>query len=128
MTSVTMKNLLESGAHFGHQTHRWDPRMKPYIFGSRNGVHIIDLQNTMRCLQKALEFTEAMTARGAQFMFVGTKRQAQEVVKAEGERSNQPYVNTRWLGGTLTNFATIKSRVDRMRQLESLLEKPESLS
>jgi ribosomal protein S2 len=103
-----MKDLLEAGVHFGHQTSRWNPKMKPYIFGSRNGIYIIDLQKTVGLAKDALTFVSSIAAQGKKVLFVGTKPQAQEVIKGEAERSGNPYVTTRWLGGTLTNFQTIQ--------------------
>ena len=120
MPSVSMKELLESGVHFGHQTKRWNPKMKPYIFGQRNGIYIIDLQQTVRRANIALDFIVKMANRGGSVLFIGTKRQAQEAVRQEAERSGMPYVTLRWLGGTLTNFQTMKKRIDRLRWLESL--------
>ena len=120
MPSVSMKELLESGVHFGHQTKRWNPKMKPYIFGQRNGIYIIDLQQTVRRANNALDFIVKMAHRGGNVLFIGTKRQAQEAVRQEAERSGMPYVTLRWLGGTLTNFQTMKKRIDRLRWLESL--------
>jgi len=115
-----MKELLESGVHFGHQTKRWNPKMKPYIFGQRNGIYIIDLQQTVRRANNALDFIVKMAHRGGSVLFIGTKRQAQEAVRQEAVRSGMPYVTLRWLGGTLTNFQTMKKRIDRLRWLESL--------
>jgi small subunit ribosomal protein S2 len=115
----TMKALLEAGVHFGHQTKRWNPKMKQYIFTDRNGIHIIDLNQTVPLLQHAHEFVADLTARGGRVLFVGTKKQAQEVVAREAERSGQFYVNRRWLGGTLTNFVTIRARLRYLKQLQS---------
>lgn len=115
-----MKELLEAGVHFGHQTKRWNPKMKPFIFGLRNGIYIIDLQQTVTLARKALEFVTQITSQGKKILFVGTKRQAQEAVRQEADRCGMPYVTLRWLGGTLTNFATIKNRIDRLRYLENL--------
>ena len=112
MTDVTMKNLLEAGVHFGHQTSRWNPKMKPYIFGARNGIYIIDLQQTVKMFRDAYNFVRDLTAQGGQMLFVGTKKQAQDAIREEAERCGAFYVNTRWLGGMLTNFQTIKP-VDR---------------
>jgi small subunit ribosomal protein S2 len=114
-----MKALLEAGVHFGHQTKRWNPKMKQYIFTERNGIHIIDLNQTVPLLQHAHEFVADLTARGGRVLFVGTKKQAQEVVAREAQRSGQFYVNRRWLGGTLTNFVTIRSRLRYLKQLQS---------
>jgi small subunit ribosomal protein S2 len=115
---VSMKALLEAGVHFGHQTHRWNPRMRQYIFTERNGIHIIDLQQTVPLLQQAMEFARSVAANGQTVLFVGTKKQAQDSIKTEAERSNSPYVINRWLGGTLTNFQTIESRIDYLVRLE----------
>lgn len=121
MSQVTMKQLLEAGVHFGHQTSRWNPKMRPYIFGARNGIHIIDLQQTVTLFREACDFVREVTGRGGSVLFVGTKKQAQEAIKVESERAGQFHVNNRWLGGTLTNFQTIKKSVDRMRKLEETL-------
>jgi small subunit ribosomal protein S2 len=120
LTPVTIKDLLEAGAHFGHQTKRWNPKMKPFIFGRRNGIYIIDLQQTVGRFQKAVDFVTDLATRGGHVLFIGTKRQAQESITEEANRSGMPYVTTRWLGGTLTNFATIKKRIERLRYLETL--------
>ena len=119
MPSVSMRQLLEAGVHFGHQTRRWNPKMKPFIFAERNGIHIIDLAQTVQRLDVALEFVRETVARGDQVLFVGTKKQAQEPVPQEATRANQPYVNKRWLGGMLTNFTTIKKRIALLEQLEA---------
>jgi small subunit ribosomal protein S2 len=116
---VTLKALLEAGVHFGHQAKRWNPKMKPYIFTQRNGIHIIDLQQTVPLLGTALAFVEDATSRGGKILFVGTKKQAQDVVEREAKRSGQFYVNRRWLGGTLTNFVTIRNRLRYMKQLQA---------
>lgn len=120
MAVTTIRQLLESGAHFGHQTNRWNPKMKRYIFGSRNGIYIIDLQQTLNKFREAYEFIRRTTARGDKILFVGTKKQAQEIVASEAMRSQQFYVNQRWLGGMLTNFATIKKSLDRLREYEHM--------
>ncbi len=117
---VSMKQLLEAGVHFGHQTRRWNPKMAPYIFHERNGVYIIDLQKTVRKVQDAENFIKEVSRDNGSVLFVGTKKQAQETIHAEAERCGMPFVNTRWLGGMLTNFKTIRSRIQRMRQLESM--------
>jgi small subunit ribosomal protein S2 len=117
---TTIRQLLESGAHFGHQTNRWNPKMKRYIFGSRNGIYIIDLQQTLSRFREAYEFIRRTTARGDKVLFVGTKKQAQEIVTSEAIRSQQFYVNQRWLGGMLTNFTTIKKSLDRLREYEHM--------
>ena len=119
MPSVSMRQLLEAGVHFGHQTRRWNPKMRPYIFAERNGIHIIDLAQTVQRLDVALEAVRETVARGEQVLFVGTKKQAQEPILAEATRANQPYVNRRWLGGMLTNFMTIKKRIGLLEQLEA---------
>jgi len=115
-----MKDLLEAGVHFGHQTKRWNPKMKPFIFGQRNGIYIIDLQQTVNRAKKALDFVTRVSGEGGSVLFVGTKRQAQEAVTEEAGRAEMPSVSIRWLGGTLTNFMTIKKRIERLRYLESL--------
>ena len=118
---VTMQQLLETGAHFGHQTHRWNPKMKPYIFGDRNGVHILDLSQTVPLFARALEFVNASVAAGGKVLFVGTKRQAQEPVAEAARRSGQHFVNHRWLGGMLTNWKTISNSIKRLKTLEEQL-------
>ena len=125
MTDVTMKNLLEAGVHFGHQTSRWNPKMKPYIFGARNGIYIIDLQQTVKMFRDAYNFVRERTALGGQLLFVGTKPQAQDAIREEAERCGAFYVNTRWLGGMLTNFQTIKQSIDRLKKLDEMLEDPQ---
>ena len=122
MTVVTMKQLLEAGVHFGHQTRRWDPKMAPYIFTQRNGIYIIDLQKTIKMLDDAYNYVKAVAQDGGVFLFVGTKKQAQDAVKEEATRAGQYYVNQRWLGGTLTNWTTIQSRVKRLKQLKEMSE------
>jgi len=118
---VSMAQLLEAGAHFGHQTHRWNPKMKPYIFGDRNGVHIIDLSQTVPLFARALDFVRATVASGGKVLFVGTKRQAQDPLAEAARRSGQHYVNHRWLGGMLTNWKTISGSIKRFKQLEEQL-------
>lgn len=120
-----MKQLLEAGVHFGHQTRRWNPKMKPYIFGARNGIYIIDLQKTVRLFKKAYTFVQETVARGGGVLFVGTKKQAQDAVYEEALRCGQFYVNNRWLGGMLTNFSTIKQSIERLNSITAILEKPE---
>jgi small subunit ribosomal protein S2 len=120
MPVVSMKALLEAGVHFGHQTRRWNPKMKPYIFTERNGIYILDLQRTLKEIEHAYTFTRALAGRGGQVLFVGTKKQAQEPMRAEAERAGMPYVNQRWLGGMLTNFVTMRKRIDRLTQLEAM--------
>ena len=115
---ITMKSLLEAGVHFGHQTRRWNPRMRRYIFTQRNGIHIIDLQQTMGLINDAYRAMVELSASGGKVLFVGTKKQAQDVIASEAERTDQWYVNQRWLGGTLTNFQTIKGRIDHMKRLQ----------
>ena len=110
--ALSMKQLLEAGVHFGHQVSHWNPKMKDYIFGSRNGIHIIDLQQTVGLFKKAYNFVRDVVAEGGEVLFVGTKKQAQGIISEETVKSGMPYVNTRWLGGTLTNFPTIRARVD----------------
>ncbi len=118
--SISVRELLEAGAHFGHQTHRWNPKMRPYIYGARNGIHIIDLQKTAKLWATARNAISETVMRGERILFVGTKPQAQEVVREEATRAGQFYVDRRWLGGMLTNFKTIKSRLDRLEELEQL--------
>ncbi|MBB5709178.1 30S ribosomal protein S2 [Sphingomonas xinjiangensis] len=118
---VSMQQLLESGAHFGHQTHRWNPKMKPYIFGDRNGVHIIDLSQTVPLFARALEFVSSTVASGGKVLFVGTKRQAQEPIADAARRAGQHFVNHRWLGGMLTNWKTISNSIKRLKTLEEQL-------
>lgn len=114
-----MKQLLEAGVHFGHQTRRWNPKMKPFIFGERNGIHIIDLQQTLKYFEIAYEFVVEVASEGGKVLFVGTKKQAQDAIKEEAERCGMPYVNFRWLGGTLTNFRTIRQSVEKLKRIES---------
>jgi len=118
---VSMAALLEAGAHFGHQKHRWNPKMKPYIFGERNGIHILDLSQTVPLFARALDFVRATSAAGGKVLFVGTKRQAQEPIAEAARRSNQHYVNHRWLGGMLTNWKTISASIKRFKTLEEQL-------
>jgi small subunit ribosomal protein S2 len=120
MPVVAMKDLLEAGVHFGHQTRRWNPKMKPYIFTERNGIYIVDLQRSLREIDAAYRFVRSLTARGGQILFIGTKKQAQEPIATEAARSGQPYVNQRWLGGMLTNWVTMRKRLSRMAQLEQM--------
>ena len=120
MAIISMKQLLEAGVHFGHQTRRWNPKMAPYIFTERNGIYIIDLQKTVRKVDEAYQFVRNTVAEGGPVLFVGTKKQAQETIRQEAERCGMPYVNQRWLGGMLTNFQTIRSRIDRLEQLETM--------
>ena len=120
MAVVTMKSLLESGVHFGHQVKRWDPRMSKYIFGSRNGIHIIDLQKTIAAIKESYEAVRKIAADGKSVLFVGTKKQAQQAIQKEAERCGQFYVNNRWLGGMLTNFSTIKKSLQRLKKIEKM--------
>lgn len=132
---LSMKALLEAGVHFGHQTHRWNPRMRRFIFAQRNGIHIVDLQQTMELLEQACEFARSVAASGKRILMVGTKKQAQDAIKQEAVNGGQYFINQRWLGGTMTNFATIQSRIDHLVNLEersikgelSLLTKKEAL-
>ncbi|QWC57711.1 30S ribosomal protein S2 [Erythrobacter sp. 3-20A1M] len=119
--TVTMQQLIEAGAHFGHQTHRWNPRMKPYIFGNRNGVHIIDLSQTVPLMARALDFVDATARAGGKVLFVGTKRQAQEPIAEAARAAGQHFVNHRWLGGMLTNWKTISQSIKRLKTLEEQL-------
>ncbi|MDV5114772.1 30S ribosomal protein S2 [Clostridium perfringens] len=120
MSVISMKQLLEAGVHFGHQTRRWNPKMTPYIFTERNGIYIIDLQKTVKKAEEAYNFIREVSEAGKDVIFVGTKKQAQEAVKEEAERSNMYFVNHRWLGGMLTNFTTIKTRINRLNKLDEM--------
>jgi small subunit ribosomal protein S2 len=120
MSNVTMKELLEAGVHFGHETKRWDPKMKPFIFGARNGIYIIDLQKTVQLFKEVYQFVRDITSKGEYILFVGTKKQAQETIYEQATRCNMFYVNHRWLGGMLTNFQTIKRSIDRLNKLEAM--------
>jgi len=122
MSVISMKQLLEAGVHFGHQTRRWNPKMKKYIFVERNGIYIIDLQKTVKKLEEAYDFMRQVGQDGGKVLFVGTKKQAQDAIKEEAERSGNYYINQRWLGGTLTNFGTIQKRVQRMKDIEKMEE------
>lgn len=121
MASISMKLLLEAGVHFGHQTNKWNPKMKPYIFGARNGIYIIDLQQTVALFQSAYHFIVEMVADGRELLFLGTKKQSQESIREEAQRCGMPYVNQRWLGGMLTNFTTIKKSIDRLNALDKMV-------
>jgi small subunit ribosomal protein S2 len=121
VVDITMQELLEAGVHFGHQTRRWNPKMKPYIFAKRNGIYIIDLAKTLRAFREAAAFVEGLGREGRRLMFVGTKRQAQDVVAEEAKRCGQYWVTNRWLGGTLTNFVTIRQSVEKMLDIEARL-------
>ena len=120
MSVISMKQLLEAGVHFGHQTRRWNPKMKEYIFTERNGIYIIDLQKTVKKLEEAYNFVRDLSMEGKSVLFVGTKKQAQDAIKEEAERCGQFYVNARWLGGMLTNFKTIQSRINKLRKIEKM--------
>ena len=122
MSVVSMKQLLEAGVHFGHQTRRWNPKMAPYIFTERNGIYIIDLQKTVKKLEEAYTFINQIAQEGGEVLFVGTKKQAQDSIKEEAERVGMYWVNARWLGGMMTNFKTIKKRIDRLEQLTKMEE------
>lgn len=122
MSVVTMKSLLEAGVHFGHQTRRWNPKMAKYIFTERNGIYIIDLQKTVSKVEEAYEFVKEVSENGGKVLFVGTKKQAQEAIEAEAKRCSMYYVNQRWLGGMLTNYKTIKKRIDRLHELNEMEE------
>jgi small subunit ribosomal protein S2 len=125
MPQITMQELLEAGVHFGHQTRRWNPKMKPYVFGARNGIYIIDLQKTVESARKACEFTSKIAAEGKKVLFVGTKKQAKEVIQEEALRAGMYHVTHRWLGGMLTNYQTVKASIDRLKKFEALKESPE---
>ena len=119
-SAITMKQLLEAGVHFGHQTKRWNPKMKPYIFGARNGIYIIDLQKTVGLARSAFRFVSDSVAKGGTVLFVGTKKQAQDAIREEASRSGMYFVTNRWLGGTLTNFKTVKTGIDRLKTIEKM--------
>jgi small subunit ribosomal protein S2 len=121
-TPISMRQLLEAGVHFGHQTKRWNPKMRPFIFGARNGIHIIDLQHTVGLFTKAYNFVVQTVANGDSVLFIGTKKQAQDVIQEEARRSGMFHVTNRWLGGTLTNFRTVKGSIDRLRSIEKMAE------
>lgn len=120
MPAVTMRELLDAGVHFGHQTNHWNPRMKPYVFGTRNGIYIIDLQKTVESTRAACAFVQKVTGEGKKILFVGTKKQAKDVVENEAKRAGMYYVTNRWLGGMLTNYQTVKASIDRLKKLEAL--------
>jgi small subunit ribosomal protein S2 len=122
MSVITMKGLLEAGVHFGHQTRRWNPKMAQYIFTERNGIYIIDLQKTVKKVEEAYDFMKEVSANGGEILFVGTKKQAQEAIEGEAKRCNMHYVNQRWLGGMLTNYKTIRKRIDRLHELAKMEE------
>ncbi|MST73233.1 30S ribosomal protein S2 [Olsenella porci] len=119
---INIRTLLEAGCHYGHQTRRWNPKMKPYIFGERNGIYILDLKQTVVDADKAYTFLKDTAAKGGKILFVGTKKQAQEPIQTQAERCGMPYINQRWLGGMLTNFVTMRSRIDRLEELEAMVE------
>jgi small subunit ribosomal protein S2 len=119
-SAISMRELLEAGVHFGHQTSKWNPKMRPFIFGARNGIYIIDLQQTVPLFEKASRYITDLVARGEKILFVGTKKQAQDIVQEQASRCNQFFVNSRWLGGTLTNYRTIKASIDRLREIEKM--------
>ncbi|MCC6276856.1 MAG: 30S ribosomal protein S2 [Oligoflexia bacterium] len=125
MSQVTMKEMLEAGVHFGHQTARWNPKMKPYVFGARSGIYIIDLQKTVGLAQKAAEFVKTIAANGGKMIFVGTKKQARETIQEAAQKCGQFFMTTRWLGGTLTNFETVRQGINRLKKLEQMKEKGE---
>ncbi len=120
MPNISMKEMLEAGVHYGHQTNHWNPKMKPYVYGARNGIYIVDLEQTVARAKKACDFVKQVTSEGKKIIFVGTKKQAKEVVQKEAERAGMYYVTERWLGGMLTNFQTVKASIDRLKKLESL--------
>ncbi len=126
MVDIQMQELLEAGVHFGHQTRRWNPKMKPYIFGKRNGIYIIDLQRTLKLAKEALEFARGLAADGKRILFVGTKRQAQEAIAEEARRCGEFFVTHRWLGGTLTNFVTLRTSIQRLKEIEGRLTDADS--
>ena len=122
MAKITIQTLLDAGCHYGHQTRRWNPKMKSYIFGERNGIYILDLKQTMLGADKAYTFLKETAAKGGKILFVGTKKQAQEPISQQAERCGMPWINQRWLGGMLTNFVTMRSRISRMEELEAMVE------
>ncbi|MBI5902516.1 MAG: 30S ribosomal protein S2 [Deltaproteobacteria bacterium] len=124
MAYLTMKQLLESGVHFGHQTKRWNPKMKTYIYGARNGIYIIDLQQTVKLFKEAYDFIKSTTAKGGKVLFIGTKKQAHNAINEESTRCGMGYVNNRWIGGFLTNFATIKKSINRLKELDNMDNDP----
>ena len=126
MANIQMKELLEAGVHFGHQTRRWNPKMKPFIFGKRNGIHIVDLQKTLHHFEDAADFIRDLAANGRNVLFVGTKRQAQDAIREEAERCGMFFMNHRWLGGTMTNFRTIRKSIQRFKEIEKTLSNEES--
>jgi small subunit ribosomal protein S2 len=121
MATITMTDMLEAGVHFGHQTRRWNPKMKPYIYGARNGIHIINLQKTMRLFRDAISFVQRVVSRGDTVLFIGTKRQAQDVIETEAVRARMPFVTHRWLGGMLTNFITVRKSIEKIEEIDKKL-------
>ncbi len=121
MSDITMRQMLEAGVHFGHQTRYWNPKMSPYIFGARNKIHIINLEKSLPMYQEALKYVRQLTANKGQILFVGTKRQAREIVKEEAQRAGAPYVDYRWLGGMLTNFKTVKGSIKRLKEMDAMI-------
>lgn len=128
MAYLTMKQLLESGVHFGHQTKRWNPKMKPYIYGARNGIYIIDLQQTVKMFKEAYDYIKNTTAKGGRVLFIGTKKQAQNAVSEESARAGMGFINSRWIGGFLTNFATVKKSINRLKELDTMDTNPDFAS
>ena len=124
MAYLTMKQLLESGVHFGHQTKRWNPKMKTYIYGARNGIYIIDLQQTVKLFKESYDFIRKTASKGGRVLFIGTKKQAQNAIKEEAARAGMGYINNRWIGGFLTNFATVKKSINRLKELDTLDTNP----
>lgn len=122
MSSVGMRDMLEAGVHFGHQVHRWNPKMRPYLWGQKNGIHIINLQKTVGCFRAAIDYMTSIAKEGQKILYVGTKRQAQEIIEQEASRARQPFVVNRWLGGMLTNFQTIRTSIERIDEIDKLLE------
>src|SRR5467141_4921317 len=127
MAELTMREMLEAGVHFGHQTNRWNPKMKQFIFGARNGIYIIDLQQTVKMFRATFDFARDVAAAGGTMLFVGTKKQAQDIVREEAERCGMFYVHNRWLGGMLTNFQTIRQSIERLKKLEEIMSDPEMI-
>ena len=126
MPNITTQELFKAGVHFGHQTQRWNPKMKPYIYGAKSGIYVIDLSKTVKHLESAIKFTQKITAEGGKILFVGTKRQAKEIIQKEAEAAKMPYVSERWLGGTLTNFNTIKMQINKLDTIKAKLEQENS--
>jgi len=128
MAYLTMKQLLESGVHFGHQTKRWNPKMKPYIYGARNGIYIIDLQQTVKLFKDAYDYIKKVASQGGNVLFIGTKKQAQSAIEEEAKRCGMGYINNRWIGGFLTNFATVKKSINRLKELDNMENNPDFAS